>query len=235
MDIVHVILTSLGSIITLFILTKLMGNRELSQLTMFDYINSITIGSIAAEMATTEFTDAHKPFIAMIVYGLITLLIDISTNKSILLRRFFTGKPTLLYDKGEIYYKNLCKAKMDLGEFLTQCRVNGYFDLSKIQTAILESNGKISILPLSSERPITPNDLDLTPAQEYIVANVIIDGCIMQQNLKHTGNDEKWLRSQLSSKGITKLEDVFLATCDMNNKLCIYRKMAHYTGHDFLE
>lgn len=79
---------------------------------------------------------------------------------------------------------------MDLGEFLVQCRVNGYFDLTDIQTALLEPNGKISFLPVSNKRPVTGEDLNISPSQNYLVANVIIDGKIMSQNLKHMGNNE---------------------------------------------
>lgn len=235
MEVIQAIITALGSVITLFILSKLMGNREMSQLSVFDYVNSITIGSIAAEMATSEFTDFLKPFTAMIVFALCIILLAILTNKSIKLRRFLTGKPSILYDNGQIYYKTLVKAKMDLGEFLMQCRVNGYFDLSDIQTALLESNGKISFLPVSNKRPITGEDLNISPAQDYLVANVIIDGKIMPQNLKYIGQNEKWLTKQLHTQNISDISEVFLATCDRNNKLCIYKKITEKMANDLLE
>lgn len=235
MEIIHAILTALGSIITLFILSKLMGNREMSQLTMFDYINGITIGSIAAEMATSEFTDVTKPFVAMIVYALVVILISELTNKSIKLRRIMTGKPSILYDNGIIYEKSLRKAKLDLGEFLCQCRTAGYFDLSTIQTIILEPNGKLSILPKSDERPLTGKDMKLSITQEYLVANVIIDGHIMTENLKHTGKNEAWLHSQLKAHSINDIKDVFLATCDRNNTLHVYKKTNHLESYDILE
>lgn len=224
MDIIHVILTSLGSLIVLFILTKFMGYRQISQLSMFDYINGITIGSIAAEMATSleNFT---KPLTAMIVYTIVVVLTSKINEKSLVLRRFMTGNPIILLDNGQIYFDNLKRARLDLDEFLIRCRNSGYFDISKIQTAILESNGKVSILPISTDRPATPKDLNLTPAQETMVANVIMDGEILKKNLQHTGNDEKWLNSQLQSYGVSNISDVFLATCDANNKLNVYIKI----------
>lgn len=234
-EVIQVIITALGSAITLFILSKLMGNREMSQLSIFDYINSITIGSIAAEMATCEFTDALKPFTAMIVFAILNITLSLVTNKSLKLRRLIAGKPSTLYDKGQIYYKNLSKAKMDLGEFLTQCRVNGYFDLSNIQTAILESNGKISFLPVSDMRPVTGKDLNITPTQDELVANVIMDGNIMHKNLKYMGKNEQWLYKQLRTHDINDISEVFLATCDSNNKLCVYRKLNQEMTMDVLE
>lgn len=223
-EIFQAVLTSLLSIITLFILTKLMGNREMSQLSMFDYINGITIGSIAAELATSEFTDSIKPFVAMLVYTLVIILLAFVSEKSIRLRRIFTGKVSILFNNGELYSKNLKKAKIDINEFLSQCRINGYFDLSKVQTILLESNGKISILPLSDERPISGKDLGISPPQDYLVANVIIDGKIMGQNLRHTGKNEKWLMDQLKVNQVKDISEVFLATCDTNNKLQVYKK-----------
>lgn len=224
MEILQAILTSLLSIVTLLILTKLMGNREMSQLSMFDYINGITIGSIAAELATSEFTDTVKPFVAMLVYAAIIILLAILSEKSTKLRRIFNGKVTILYDNGELFSSNLKKAKIDLNEFLSQCRINGYFDLTKVQTVLLESNGKFSILPISDERPVTGKDLGIVPTQDTLVANVIIDGRIMDQNLRHTGKNEKWLIDQLKAKNVKDISDVFLATCDLNNKLQVFKK-----------
>lgn len=235
MEIIQVILTALASIITLFALSKLMGNREMSQLTMFDYINGITIGSIAAEMATTEFTDVLKPFVAMIVYAVVVTAISILTNTSIKIRRLITGTSVILYNDGRLYEKDLKKAKLDVNEFLSQCRISGYFDLSNLQTIILEPNGKLSFLPKSDQRPLTGQDMSLTIPQEYLVANVIIDGVIMTENLKHTGKNETWLHSQLKSHGVTNATDVFLATCDSNNKLKVYPKHVDKKEYDILE
>lgn len=223
-EIFYVIMLSLGSIVVLFFLTKLMGYRQMSELSMFDYVNGITIGSIAAEMSTSLDENFVQPLVAMIVYGLVSILLAFLSTKSLKARKFITGKALILMDKGEIYEKNLNKAKIDINEFLTQCRINGYFDVSKIQTAILEDNGKISFLPVETDRPATPSDFDIYPEQEMISANVIIDGNIMWENLRHAGKDEKWLMSQLRAKGINNVFDVVLAVCAGENKLNVYKK-----------
>ena len=191
MDIIKIISLSLGSLVILFVLTKIMGNREMSQLTMFDYIVSITIGSIAAEMATSLENDFMEPVVAMIVYGLVTVFISYITCKSLNMRRFFTGRAKILLDNGRLYRKNFKSAKIDLNDFLMECRVNGYFNLSDIQTAILEPNGKISFLAKSLKRPATPEDLNLSPEQENIVINVILDGVLLKENLDKTGNEKR--------------------------------------------
>lgn len=152
MDLLKIVFLSLGSIIVLFILTKLMGNREMSQLSMFDYVVSITIGSIAAEMSTSLENNFLEPVIAMIVYGIVATAISYFTCKSIKIRRIVSGRGKILYDNGKLYRKNLIKSKLDLNEFLMQCRINGYFNLANIQTAILEPNGRISFLPVSRKK-----------------------------------------------------------------------------------
>ncbi len=223
-DILYIISLSSGSLAILFILTKMMGNKQLSELSIFDYITGITIGSIAAEMATSLDRDFIRPIVAMSVYTFFSLFLAFINEKSYFLRKIITGKPVILIDNGEIFQKNLQKSKIDLSELLVQCRENGYFDISKIQTAILEENGKISFLPKASERPVTPKDLNIKIEQEYLVANLIIDGNIIENNLKMAGKNHKWLQNQLSANGIHSEKEVLLATCDMENHVTIYRK-----------
>lgn len=224
MTILSTICTSLGSIVLLFILTKIMGNKQMSQLSMFDYIIGITIGSIAAEMST-ELESFEKPLTAMVVYALASVLISLLSYKSIKMRRFLVGKSMILYNNGKLYKGNLKNAKLDINEFLTVCRNNGYFDISLLQTAILEPNGKVSFLPLSTQRPVIPKDLNLSPPQESFLTTIIIDGTILPDNLKYTGNNEAWLIKELKSQGISEIKDVFLATCDNNNLLSVYQKI----------
>lgn len=223
-EIFYIIALSLGSILAIFILTKLMGYRQMSQMSMFDYIIGITIGSIAAEMSTSLEGNFVQPLTAMIVYALSAVILAWITSKSIKARRLLEGTPLVLLNHGELYRSNLMKAKMDVTEFLVQCRVNGYFDVSKLECAILEGNGKISFLPKVEDRPLTPSDMQITPQQDYMVANVILDGKVMKENLKHIGKDEKWLHGQISAQGAKQVEDVLLATCDMSNKVTVYLK-----------
>lgn len=233
-EVLYIIALSLGSIVAMFILTKLIGYRQMSQMSMFDYVNGITIGSIAAEMATSLEENFVQPLVAMVVYALAAILLSWCSSKSMKMRKIIEGKPLVLLDKGELYLDSLRKAKIDVNEFLMQCRVNGYFDISKIETAVLEGNGKISFLPKSSDRPATPADLNLSPQQDFMTANVILDGNIMRENLRHTGNDEKWLINQIKGQGADKISDVLLATCDVNNQVTVFLKNSRKKAHDVL-
>lgn len=233
-EILYIIALSLGSFLAIFILTKLMGYRQMSQMSMFDYIIGITIGSIAAEMATSLEESFTQPLTAMIVYALAAIILAWVTSKSIKARRLIEGEPLVLLNHGELYRSNLKRAKMDVTEFLVQCRVNGYFDISKLECAILEGNGKISFLPKVDDRPLTPSDIQLTPEQDYLVANVILDGSIMEENLKNMGKDEKWLHSQITAQGAKQVEDVLLATCDRSDKVTVFLKENKKKAKDVL-
>ncbi len=124
MDLIKIVALSLGSVIFLFILTKLMGNKEMSQLSMFDYIIGITIGSIAAEMSTALENDFMQPLVAMAVYAVVSIIISLLSYKSMKIRRLVSGNSLILLDNGEIYRDNLKKAKLDINEFLMQCRTS---------------------------------------------------------------------------------------------------------------
>ena len=233
-EVLYIIVLSLASIITIFILTKLMGYRQMSQMSMFDYVNGITIGSIAAEMATSLEDSFVQPLTAMFVYALAAVLLSWTSSRSIKARRIIEGRPLVLMNNGELYRENLKKAKINVTEFLSQCRISGYFDVSKLETAILEENGKISFLPKVADRPLTPSDMQLSPKQDYMVANVILDGKIMEKNLKHTGKDEKWLQNQIKGLGAKQIEDVLLATCDAADQVTVYLKSNKKETKDIL-
>lgn len=234
MNFLNVIWTSIGSVVVLFLLTKLMGYREVSELSMFDYINGITIGSIAAEMAT-DLEKFEQPLTAMIAYSIVVFLISYVSNKSIRIRRFLEGKPLILMDNDQIFYNNLKKGRIDVDEFLCQCRNSGYFDISQIQSVVMESNGKFSILPKADTRPVTPQDLQLTIPSDSLLVTIVIDGKVMEQNLKNAGKDKHWLSKQLKTKGVKDISEVLLATCDIHNNFNVYKKIKDKVPGDIFE
>ncbi len=214
----------------------MMGNREMAQLSMFDYISSIAIGSIAGEMAAMSTENLIEPLLSMTILSLFTLTINYLTCKSIILRRFFQGQALLLYQNGQIYEKNLLYAKLDIGELLAECRVQGYFNLEDIHTILLESNGKLSILPVSITRPLTPNDINISPEQDMPMANIIIDGKIMSGNLKYTGKNEAWLKKRLTQKGVSDIKEIILATFDnTKDDINVYLKNHKKYKNDIFE
>lgn len=234
MDYIKVVLVSLFSLLVLFVLAKIMGNKQVSQLTMFDYVIGISIGSIAAEMAT-ELENPFKPLLAMVVYALSAYLISIVTMKSVKLRRIIFGRSVVLMKNGKIYRSNLKKSHIDLNEFLVQCRSDGYFDISAINTAILEPNGKISILPFPDKRPVTAEDLKTVPTQDNVFYDVIMDGEILKENLQSSGYDTNWLKNELKTQGYKNEKDVFLATLDESGTLNVFENNNQSGKNDIFE
>lgn len=220
-DIGPTALASVVSLVALFLLTKLMGCKQVSQLNLFDYIIGITIGSIAAELAT-ELENPVQPLTALIIYGLAAFGISELATKSIHARSVITGKPLVLLNDGVIFRKNLRRARLDLNEFLTMCRAAGYFDLSQIHTALMEHNGTISFLPQEPCRPATPSDLNLSPKQELVQIPFVMDGKLLPKNIRATGKEEAWVRRTLLRQGFRDESEVLLALWDGQSKLIVF-------------
>ena len=222
MEILKVILVSFLSAVTLFVIAKVIGHKQMSQLDFFDYITGITIGSIAAELAT-ELEKPLKPFVAMVVYGMISFSLSVVTSKFPRMRKIVNGAPCVIMNNGKIYRKNLKKSKIDLSEFMVLCRQEGYFNLADIQTAVFEYNGRLTVLPVSAKRPLNPNDMNLTPEAECISTEVIMDGRILGENLKRMGLDDKWLKKQIKEQGYKSEKDILLGFCNQNKQLTLYK------------
>lgn len=219
-----VFIRSIVTIVVLFLLAKVMGKKQISQLNLFDYIVGITIGSVAADISL----DLNKSFldgvICMLVFGLTGALVSYVTLKSIKLRRFFTGTPSIIIENGKIIEEGLKKVKFDINDLMEELRGAGYFNIDAVAYAVMETNGKISFLPKDEEKPVTKKDMDLKIIPSSLVANIIIDGKIMMNNLKAMNKDEKWLSHELKVLGYKDLDEILLATLDSNDKIMVYKK-----------
>ncbi|MDO4743561.1 MAG: DUF421 domain-containing protein, partial [bacterium] len=169
-----------------------------------------------------------------IIYALSTFVISYISTKSIFLRRIFGGRSLIIFYDGNIYRSNLKKAKLDVDEFLIQCREAGYFDLSKLKAAVFEPNGRISFLPKGNEQPLTATAMNMVVSDDEIKFNLIIDGTILNDTLSLIGKDEKWLMKKLKEKNISKVDDVFLAYSDLYGKFDAFRRFEPDSKHDVL-
>ena len=233
-ELFNVVIRGLLSLITLFLVTKLIGKKQVSQLSLFDYVIGISIGNFAAEMTINLESEELYGIIAVLLFGGIAYLVSVGTMKSIKLRRFFMGSPTILIEHGKILQDNFYKVKYDINDMLEQCRVNGYFDISEIDYAIVEANGELSILAKSEYLPVNRNDMKLKVSKNGLCANVIIDGKVMYNNLKKINKDEKWLNKELKLKG-KDISDIILATVDINDKVFFYERNKGVVSLDVLE
>jgi len=228
------VVRALLSLITLFLITKLLGKKQVSQLSVFDYVIGISIGNFAAEMTINVESQYMNGIVAVVVFGVVAYLISIWTMKSIIIRRFFMGVPTLLIQNGKLIEKNLKKVKLDMNDLLEECRSNGYFDISEIEYAIMEANGTLSILPKGEFKPLTVKDMNLKPQKQGLCANVIIDGKIMYNNLEHINKNEKWILKELKVRG-QEIGDILLGTVDINDKLVLFSRNNNEQKFDVLE
>lgn len=231
MEYIKVMLAALLSLAVIFLITKLQGNKQLSQLKLFDYINGITVGSIAAELAT-ELERPLYPLIALAVYGSIGFAVTMIELKSMKFRRVVSGTPTVLFQSGKMVRENFKRAGLDVNDFMSRCRVLGFFDLSEVELAILEPSGQLSILPKESARPTVLGDLHEPDKTATASIGVIYDGHVIEKNLRAAGYERDWLERQVHRQGY-QIGDVFLATCDVQGNLRAFGEKKDKTNSFF--
>ena len=220
----YILAKGLMSVVVLFLLSKIMGRKQVSQLNLFDYIIGISIGSIAAEMTLNNEINFFEGVFAIAIYALLSYFITILTNKSIIARRLIIGTPCILIEKGKLSYAALKKSKIDLNDLLQEARSNGYFDLSQIEYAIMEPNGKLSFLLKSKYQPTTRCDLKLKVSYEGLCCNAVIDGKIMKENLQEIGKNEDWLLTRLRNNHYDSIEELALVIIDSKEKMTVFPK-----------
>lgn len=235
MNFLEVVYRTFLSALTLFLLAKAMGRKQIGELNTFDYIIGITIGSIASEMTVNSDVSLINCIVAMAVLSLIGILISYGTTKSIFLRRFFTGCPIILIENGKIIEKGLNKARFDINDLLQECRINGYFDISEIAYAVMEANGRISFLLKSKYTPVTLSDMKIKASKKGLCVNLIIDGNIMMEHLKNINKDSAWLLTRLENMGYSDYSNILLASCDTKEQITVYLKSVPLTNSKVLE
>lgn len=223
MDFFNIIILGMVSFIVLFILSKIMGYRAISELSFFDYVVGITIGSIAAEMSTNIDMEWWKGVTAMAVYAILDLVFSFLSQKSSAARQIITGNPIILIYKGKIYKKNLRKARIELNDLLTSARMAGYFNIADIDYAIMETTGKISFMPVPLKRPLNPKDFNFAPQSEGLTVNVIMDGKIMEDDLADAKIDKNDLIRRVKQQD-KEVKNVFLGVMDSNGVLTLFDK-----------
>lgn len=221
MQILEYIIVPIISLVVLFIITKMMGYRQVSQLNMYDYINGITIGSIASELVMGGFDNILQPLIAMIVYAIVIITLSKLAASSLKLRKIIDGEAVVLYENNQIYNEELEKAKLDIDEFLMQCRIAGYFNLNELQTVVLETNGSFSFFLKEKYRPVVVDDLNIKINKVKLPTVLVKEGKIFYENLKTIGQNEKWLENELNIQGIP-LADVILMFQEDNSNIVTY-------------
>ncbi|MBE7680044.1 MULTISPECIES: DUF421 domain-containing protein [Paenibacillus] len=211
---------SIIAFLTLIIYTRVLGKQQMGNLTYFDYINGITIGSIAGTFATDLSSKAWIHFVALTIFTIITIIFQYITLKNRTISKLMDSDPTVVVQNGKILEQNLHKMRVKFDELTMMLRQKDVFDITTLDYAILEPDGSLSVVLKPENQPVTAKDMHMHPPKSKLMTELIIDGVLIKQNLKERNKDLNWLTEQLKKKNIT-IQDIAFAAILPNDKLYI--------------
>ncbi|MBO8156372.1 MAG: DUF421 domain-containing protein [Bacillaceae bacterium] len=218
---IEMILRAIAIFFILFILARILGKKQISQLTFFDYVTGIAIGSMAASVAIRQDQSFLYGFFGLMVFTLLSLLFSFLSIHSLSLRTLIEGKPTTLIKNGEVLEDNLKKARLTHADLMMGLRRKNVFKLSDVESAVLETNGLISVMKKSQTQPLTPKDIGLSVQSESEPYLVIVDGHVLEKRLSYLGYTKEWLKGEIVKQGAKEFDDVFLAQIDSQGNVFV--------------
>lgn len=207
-----VLVRSIIGFFSLLIFARILGKEQISQLTFFDYVLGITIGSVAASLTTDLSSRAWPHWVGLITWSALGYLMQIITMKFRYAAKYIEGEPTIVIMNGKIMEDVLKKMKYRASDILVLLRSQGIFDVNEVDFAIVEPNGQLSILKKPEYRPATPKDMNIPVSPTGISTELIYDGILIEENLRQLNKDKAWLMNQLKMKGINDISEAFLVT-----------------------
>ena len=221
MEYVSVLIRTVLAFVTLFVVARLLGKQQLSQLTFYEYITGITMGDIAASIAIDAGRSPLYYMLALVAFAILTLGTGVITEKSRPLRKLIEGEPVVLVHNGKILEHNMAKSGYNMENLMMQLRERDAFDIREVEFAIAETDGYLTVLKKSQNRPVTPADLGIDTKYEGIPSEIIVDGQVIHQNLKQNHLDEAWLIARLQSMGYNSPQDIPYASLDSEGNLYV--------------
>ncbi|TWH47489.1 DUF421 domain-containing protein [Sporomusa sp. KB1] len=210
--------------ISLLILTRILGKTQVGQLTFYEYISGITIGSLAANIAAADADKVWSHFYDLILFVALTYAVAVVTLKSRPLRKLLDGSPTIVVENGSILEENMHNLRYDLDELHGQLREQGVLDPAEVQYAILETTGKLSVIKKTDYQPVTKSDFNIHLPDPVFPVELIMDGVIIERNLHRQNRSEAWLKQQLSERSIHDISEVTYAGIDSKGQLFVNSK-----------
>jgi len=217
----NIALRSVLAYFFLLVLTRLMGRKQISQLTLFDYITGITIGSIAATMSVDSSVSELVGLLAVAVWGGLTIVTSMVTLKSRTVRRLVEGAPTTVVQDGRLLEGNLRKLRLSFDEVLEELREKGVFDIRDLKLAVIEPDGRISVQKVAERQPLTAGQAGVPLDPTGMPRELVLDGRIVHENLKEIGLDAEWLRDTLARMGHDRIADLDYAALDSRGKIFV--------------
>ncbi|MFT9498099.1 DUF421 domain-containing protein [Anaerosolibacter sp.] len=230
--IAEVFLQTMLAFFTILFITRILGRQQVAQLTLFDYINGITFGSIAATLATDLNQRTWHHLLGLVLFGSLTFIMQYICLKHRRASKIIQGEPVIVIQDGKILEKNLARFHYSVDDLTHLLRKKDIFDVKSVKFGILETTGEISVLKMAGKEFIRAEDINLQTKQEDMPTEVIVTGSIIYENLQKRGLTVKWLVSQLKMMNVTNLKDVFYATLDGDNRLSIDREEDHLKRND---
>jgi uncharacterized membrane protein YcaP (DUF421 family) len=212
----------------LLVLTRLLGKKQLGQLTIFTYITGVTLGNIAGDMVVHRDIKLIDGATGLILWALLTFAVEYISLKSSKARVLLDGEPTILIRRGVIMQKELAAQRLNMDDLTMLLRVNSVFSIQDVDYAILEPNGQLSILKKPALETVTKQDLQIQPeSRNYLPTEIIVDGKLVAKNLKESNLDDNWLDKQIKQAGLNSIKEVFFAELQSDGSLYISKKMSH--------
>lgn len=224
----NVLETSIRTTIGFFILlalTRLLGKKQMGQLTIFTYITGIALGNIAGDMVVHKDISIIDGITGLTLWAVLTIIVEYLSLKSSKVRVLLDGEPTIVIKKGEIMYDRLSSQRLNIDDLTMLLRTNNVFSIRDVEYAILEPNGQLSILKKSEKEQVTRKDLNL-PINKilYIPTEIIVDGKLVMENLKETGQTREWVDQQLRQAGVDSVNQVLYGELQSDGSLYISKK-----------
>lgn len=212
--------------LALWAIARIMGKKLISQLTLFDFIAAVTLGSVGANAINPGQPTGPLLVGAAIFAGLSILgnWVDVSGRT---LERFLDGEPTVLIQNGKVLEQNRTRNRLTVNQLESMLRQKGAFDLRTVEFAILETSGQLSVLPRSQFRPVSPVDLKLKTGYEGLTTQVMHKGRALPERLAGAGLTEDWLPGELARQGIPDPDQVFSAWLGSDGALNVDRYDDH--------
>lgn len=211
--------------LVLLILTRLLGKKQMSQMTFFHYVTGITIGSMAANIIINDNKSILNELMGLAWWCALTALLAYITLKSAKLKVIIDGQPVILIRNGIFEKESFKKTRISLYDLSIMLREQNIFSILEVDYAILEPNGKLSILKKQSDLNVTLSDLNLNrPVPKYLPSQIIIDTHIVYDNLNELGLSINWLKNQLKAQNINNTNKVFYAEIQQDGSLYIVKK-----------
>ncbi|WP_168120826.1 DUF421 domain-containing protein [Paenibacillus sp. HB172176] len=209
------------SFVALLVLTRLLGKKQVGQLTFFNYVTGITFGSTAAEIIVNRQITMLQGLSSLILWSLMAFLLALIALRSVKAREILDGQPTILIKQGKILENALAKQHLNIDDLSMMLRNKNVFSPEEIEFAILEPDGQLSVLKKTELLPATKRDVQAASEPvRNIPIELIVDRKIVEKNLGKLELSSAWLLQQLKKAG-TSIEQVFYAELQLDGTLYI--------------